>query len=78
VHNGKKTIFVFPPSFFLINIKRMINMNTTVSEAEQQQKVIQQKDALAFLDEIRSEFPNDNNKVFQDFINIMADFKSNK
>lgn len=48
-----------------------------MNSAEEQLKVIQQKDALAFLDEIRSEFPDDNNKVFQDFIKIMADFKSN-
>lgn len=49
-----------------------------MNSSEEQMKVIQQKDALAFLDEIRSEFPDDNNKVFQDFITIMADFKSNE
>lgn len=49
----------------------------TTTEAQNQERVIQQKDALKFLDEIRSEFPNDN-KVFQDFVNIMADFKLNK
>ncbi|KAI9365176.1 hypothetical protein BD770DRAFT_439297 [Pilaira anomala] len=49
-----------------------------MDRTEEQLKVIQQKDALAFLDEIRSEFPNDNNKVFQEFIKIMADFKSNE
>lgn len=38
---------------------------------------INQKDALAFLDEIRREFPS-NEKVFQDFVNIMADFKIHK
>jgi histone deacetylase complex regulatory component SIN3 len=38
---------------------------------------IKQKDALAFLDEIRKEFPNDN-QVFQAFVNIMADFKTHK
>lgn len=50
---------------------------TNTSETQSQEKVIQQKDALKFLDEIRSEFPNDK-KVFQDFVNIMADFKLNK
>lgn len=55
-----------------------VDMDTaSTSETQNQEKVIQQKDALKFLDEIRSEFPNDN-KVFQDFVNIMADFKSNK
>ncbi|CAO3642162.1 unnamed protein product [Mucor hiemalis] len=48
----------------------------TTTEAQNQERVIQQKDALKFLDEIRSEFPNDN-KVFQDFVNVMANFKLN-
>jgi histone deacetylase complex regulatory component SIN3 len=38
---------------------------------------IKQKDALAFLDEIRKEFPNDDT-VFQAFVNIMSDFKTHK
>lgn len=49
-----------------------------MNSAEEHAKVIQQKDALTFLDDVRSEFPDDNNKVFQDFIEIMVDFKANE
>ncbi|KAI8983510.1 hypothetical protein BDB01DRAFT_791044 [Pilobolus umbonatus] len=40
-------------------------------------KHMQQKDALAFLDGIRQEYPNDE-EVFDTFLNIMADFKSKR
>lgn len=47
-----------------------------MDSTEEHTKVIKQKDALTFLDDVRSEFPDDNNKVYQEFIAIMVDFRN--